>query len=103
MPNDRLYAREKILVAAKILAAGLDAKSNFVGDFVDDAQMFITQNNLGFSEEVLPGAVSRVIRDGDKYLRIYNDGRQEVISREVYVNEVVYNYLPQRFKTYIPS
>ena len=103
MPKDRLYAKEKILVAAKILAAGLDAKSIFVGDFVDDAQMFISQNNLDSSDELLPGAVSRVIHDGDKYLRVYNDGRQEAIPKDVYTNEVVYNYLPQRFKTYTPK
>ena len=103
MPKDKLYAREKLLVASRIMAAGLDVKSNFIGDFVDDAQLFITQNNLDSSDELLPGALDRVERRGDKYLRIYNDGREEVISREAYVNEVVYNYLPSRFKTYIPQ
>ncbi len=102
MPQDRLYAREKMLVASKILAAGLDMKSNFVGDFVDDAQLFITQYNLDSSDELLPGALDRVEQRGDKYIRIYNDGREEDISKEVYVNEAVYNYLPQRFKTYTP-
>lgn len=102
MPRDKLYAREKILVAARIMAAGLDMKSNFVGDYVDDAQLFITQNGLESSDTPLPEALNRVEQKGDKYLRVYNDGRQEGISRDQYVSEVVYNYLPQRFKTYTP-
>ena len=102
MPKDRLYAREKMLVASKILAAGLDVKNNFIGDFVDDAQLFITQNSLDSSDDLLPGALNRVEQRGDKYLRVYNDGREERITKELYVNEVVYNYLPQRFKTYTP-
>ena len=102
MPEDRLYAREKMLVAAGIVASGLDLKTHYVGDFVDDAQMFITNNSLMSSEELIPGAVSKVTRKGDKYLRVYNDGREEDIPQEVYTNEVVYNYLPQRFKTYVP-
>ena len=84
MPKDKLYARETLLVASRIMAAGLDVKSNFIGDFVDDAQLFITQNNLDSSDELLPGALDRVERRGDKYLRIYNDGREEVSKCPVY-------------------
>ena len=102
MPQDRLYAREKMLVAAGIIASGLDLKTQYIGDFVDDAQMFITANELTSSDEPVPGAVNKVVQSGNKYLRVYNDGRQEDIPREAYINEVVYNYLPQRFKTYVP-
>ena len=102
MPEDRLYAREKMLVAAGIIASGLDLKTQYIGDFVDDAQMFISANKLTSSNDLVPGAVNKVVKDGNKYLRVYNDGRQEDIPREVYTNEVVYNYLPQRFKTYAP-
>jgi hypothetical protein len=82
----------------------LDPKKVYIGDFVADAQRFVFEKNIMPSDQVEGSSVAYLEgAQEDKFIRVYNDGRIEPISREVFVDESIYNFLPARFKTYKPN
>ena len=94
----KLTSKEKFVMAGKLMASGLDLRKNFLSEHISDAQKFIEENKLYESEDE---GMMGVIKKGDGYVRVYSDHEEE-ISKEAYINEVIYNYLPERFKTYKP-
>ena len=104
--TNKFYARDKLEIAQRVskLLGPEGLKTQFIGDYVADAQQFVRDNNIMPSDEVNTGSVLHVAGgQGDEFARIYYDGKQEVIDRETYVKESMYNFLPARFKTYTPS
>ena len=101
--SNKFYAKDRIAVAERAMKV-LDPRNVYVGDYVTDAQRFVYDKEIMPSDQVEGGAVVYIAGEqDDKFARIYYDGRTEPISREVYVEESIYNFLPDRFKTYRPN
>ena len=98
--SNKFYAKDKLAVAKRAMEV-LDPKTVYVGDYVADAQRFVFDNDIMPADNPEGEAVVH-IAGGDKFARIYYDGRTEPISHETYVEESIYNFLPDRFKTYKP-
>jgi hypothetical protein len=81
----------------------VDLSQMYLGDVVADAHSFIKERNIMPSDQEEGDAVALVYADQHNYSRIYKDGRKEPISKETYVAESIYNFLPERFKTYRPN
>ena len=101
--SNKFYAKDKLAVAKRAMTI-LDPKKVYVGDFVADAQRFVQDNNIMPSENAEGDAVVHITGgQSGTFASIYNDGRTEPISQETYVDESIYNLLPDRFKTYKPN
>jgi len=103
MEND-FYAKDKLAVTDKIRAGDFDLTKGFVGDMVNEAQAFVKAARIMPSETIVPEAVGKISYDKKNgFNRIYNNGRVEKIDEGTFMREVVYNYVPERFKTYNPN
>ena len=101
--SNKFYAKDKIDVARKIMEHAGPGKIT-VQEFVGDAQRFVIDKEIMPSDEPVNDAVGLIsgAQDG-KFARIYYDGRTEPIGQDVFVDESIYNVLPERFKTYKPN
>ena len=81
----------------------IDPGKNYIGDYVADAQQFVVANNIAPSDAPDGESVVHVAQGKGGYARVYYDGKTEPINEEVFLQEVVYNFLPDRFKTYKPN
>lgn len=101
--SNKFYAKDRIAVAKKVMGV-VDPRQVYVGDYVADAQRFVFDKEIMPADQPEGGAVVYIAgAQDDKFKRIYYDGRTENISQEVYVDESIYNFLPDRFKTYKPN
>ena len=94
-------AKDKIAVAQKI-AQAVDLSKEFLGDYVADAQRFVSERGLKPSDQPQGDQVQSLVSDKG-FSRVYYDGRVEPIERETFIDESIYNFLPDRFKTYKPG
>ena len=100
--SNKFYAKDKVAVARKVMGI-IDPRKIYVGDYVTDAQRFVFDKEIMPSDQPEGSAVVHIAGGQDnKFARIYYDGRTESIGEEVYVDESIYNFLPDRFKTYKP-
>jgi hypothetical protein len=105
MPQDsnKFYAKDKMDVARN-MSQVLDMSKTFIMDYIGDAQRFVIEKNIMPSDQADGGSVSQIVAlKGDQFFRVYADGSTEPIKRDVYVDESIYNFLPDRFKTYKPN
>ena len=101
--SNKFYAKDKLAVAKRVMEV-LDPKKVYVGDFVGDAQRFVIDKKIMPSEDVDGSSVVHVAGgQGNNFARVYYDGNIETIDEKTYVDESIYNFLPDRFKTYKPN
>lgn len=91
------YPDDKLEIIRNLISAGINVRQTYLGDYINDAQAFVIENNI------MPGSpsannVSSVVSSNNNYKRVYFDGGDEPISEDQYIYEVIYNYLPGRFK-----
>jgi len=101
--SNKFYAKDKIDVAQKIMELAGPGKV-IVQEYIGDAQKFVIDKNIMPSDEPVGDAVGLIsgAQDG-KFARVYYDGKSEPIDQDTFIDESVYNVLPERFKTYKPN
>lgn len=100
--SNKFYAKDKLAIAKQLMST-LDPTKVYIGDFVSDAQRFVQEKGIMPSDQITGDAVAQVTADKNSFSRVYNDGRVEPIDQQAYTEEVIYNFLPPRFKTYKPG
>lgn len=101
--ND-FYARDKLEVVSKLRKAGFDFTSGHVESSVQEVQDFVKRMNIYPSETPDKLAVSRIENDSQNgFHRIYKDKVIEKIDQKTFMNEVLYNFVPERFRNYNPK
>lgn len=100
--SNKFYAKDRIAVA-KNVSKVIDPKKAYIGDFVSDAQRWVFDNKISPGEPKGDNVVYIAPGKDGTFARIYYDGHAEPIDEETYKEESIYNFLPNRFKTYRPG
>ena len=101
--SNKFYAKDKIAIAKNLMET-LDPGKFYIGEYIADAQRFVEEKGIMPGDQSDGGAVAHIAPGKNKqHSRIYYDGMAESIDEKTFVDESIYNFLPDRFKTYKPN
>jgi len=101
----RFNAQDQLDVIASFSQVGLEMFRQPLPEYVQSVNNFVYDMGLEPTDKPDPESVGRIGFDQETnaYYREYHGGRTEEIDKGTYQNELMYNYLPQRFRTYKPT
>jgi hypothetical protein len=100
----KFSAEDQLEIIRNLKEAGVDIYREPLHEYVNKLNEFTYTMGVDPVEERDDGVVDSVEHDqqSQQFFRRYKNGTVEVIPPEVYQNEVMYNFLPLRFKSYKP-
>ena len=95
-PNDKLE------IVGNIREQGFDMTTKLIAPMVAQVEKYARQRQLQASEEENTDAVDRFVEvDKNRCVAVLKNGQQIDVSKQMYVNELPYNFLPGKYKTMI--
>lgn len=97
-----LSGKDKFDIVKKLRASGFDITQGFLQDYVYKVQELVYAKNISPADRP-DNPVEKVVGQGNDFYRLYKNGRTEKINKDVYSMEAMYNFVPDRFRTYVPG
>lgn len=105
MAQNRYFtAKDKLEVANNIREAGFDMSAGFIGDVMAQVEKYWRKSDLPASDNPIPKAVYQYIKHPQTQMpfMVINDGSVQPVGEDVFAAESNYNFLPEKYRTYVP-